>query len=163
MIDDPIVRANVVGTCLFVISATVAAVVFDGFAKSQGVAISLGLFAVGVVAFGWSYWKAVQRSRFDVMSVTELYFLVGPFIDKKVARLMNGLLTLQVVVAVVTALLRSSTPGTDGTSRPGSTLAFGVLVPVMGLGLNGVWSSHRARFPRRTSNEADRTEISPSE
>jgi hypothetical protein len=83
------------------------------------------------------------------MSVTELYFLVGPSIDRRVSRIMNGLLSIQVVVAVATALIRSSTPSADGSSTPGSSLAFGVLVPVFGLGLNGLWSSTHGRFPRR--------------
>lgn len=142
-----IVRANVIGTAIFTLSAIVAAVVFDGVAKSQGVVVALTLFGSGVVFFLWGYWRAVQRSRHDVMSVTELYFLVGPSIERRTARLMNGLLAVQVVVAVTTALVRGSTPATDGSSTPGSTLAFGVLVPVFGLGLNGLWSSAHGRFP----------------
>ena len=35
------------------------------------------LFAIGVFAFLWSYWNAVQRSRTDEISVTQLYFLMG--------------------------------------------------------------------------------------
>lgn len=144
-----IVRANVAGTIFFALSAGFAAIVFDGFAKAQAVAVSLVLFGFGVLAFLWGYWRAVQRSRRDVMSVTELYFLVGPSIDRRIARLMNGLLVAQVVIAVVAAAVRSSTPAADGTSTPGSSLAFGVLVPVFGLGLNGLWSSIHGRFPQR--------------
>ncbi len=145
-----IVRWNMWGTALFTVSAGAAALVFEGFAKTQGVVVSLALFGLGVVLFLWGYWRAVQRSRSDVMSVTELYFLVGPSIEKRTARIMNAMLAIQVIVAVTTAIIRGSTPAADGTSTPGSTLAFGVLVPTFGLGLNGLWSSMYGRFPRRS-------------
>jgi len=144
-----ILRLDLIGTVLFVGSALLATIVFDGFARTQGVAVSLAMFAVGVVVFLLGYWRAVQRSRHDSMSVTELYFLVGPHIDRKVSRLMNSLLGVQVLVAVATALIRSSTPASDGSQTPGSTLAFGILVPVFGLGLNGLWASTHGRFPPR--------------
>lgn len=149
MIGPGIIRANIAGTAVFSVSAVLAAVVFEGIAKTQAIVISLILFGIGVLLFLWGYWRAVQRSRRDVMSVTELYFLVGPFIDKREARIMNSLLTIQVAVAIATALVRGSTPSAEGTSTPGSTLAFGVLVPTFGLALNGMWSSAHGRFPRR--------------
>lgn len=144
-----IVRLNLVGTLVFIASAVVATVVFDGVAKTQGVVVSLALFGSGVVFFLWGYWRAIQRSRHDSMSVTELYFLVGPHVDRRVSRVMNSLLGVQVIVAVATALARSSTPASDGSQTPGSTLAFGVLVPVFGLSLNGLWASVHGRFPPR--------------
>jgi hypothetical protein len=49
-----------------------------------------------------------------------------------------------VVVGLIGAIVRSSTDG-----RAGSTLAFGVLVPIFGLGLNGLWSSRLGVFPPR--------------
>lgn len=152
--NDGIVRLNMAGTILFTVSAVLAAVVFEGVWKSQGVVVALALFGAGVIAFVSGYWRAVQRSRRDVMAVTELYFLVGPHVDTRTARIMNGLLVIQVTVAVATALSRSSTPGADGTSSPGSTLAFGVLAPVFGLGLNGLWSSVHGRFPPRQRHES---------
>jgi hypothetical protein len=149
MNGSAIVRLNVVGTLVFIGSSLIATIVFDGVAKTQGVVVSLALFGSGVVFFLWGYWRAVQRSRHDSMSVTELYFLVGPHVDRPVSRVMNSLLGVQVVFAVATAIARSSTPASDGTQTPGSTLAFGVLVPVFGLGLNGMWASAHGRFPPR--------------
>jgi hypothetical protein len=49
-----------------------------------------------------------------------------------------SLLAAQVVVAVATA-----------AARPFTTLAFGVLVPVFGVGLNGLWAARHGRFPPR--------------
>ena len=149
-----IIRLNVIGTVLFIVSAGIASIIFDGIAKTQGVVVSLALFGSGVVFFLWGYWRAVQRSRHDSMSVTELYFLVGPHVDRRVSRAMNSLLAIQVVVAVAAALVRSSTPGADGTTTPGSTLAFGVLVPVFGLSLNGLWASAHGHFPARARTQS---------
>lgn len=145
-----IVQANLIGTAVFTVSATVAAVVFDGFARVQGVVVALALFAIGTFTFLWGYWTAVQRSRTEEMAVSELYFLLGPAIPSSVRRWMNGALIVQTVVSLVTALAR---PTTDG--RAGSTLAFGVLVPMLGLGLNGLWAAKYGAFgPRRLKNTA---------
>ena len=146
-----IVRFNVGGTLVFAGSATLAAVIFDGFAKVQGVVVSLVLFAAGVCAFIWGYWSAVQRSRTHEMSVAELYFLLGPAIPGPVKRIMNISLVAQTGIALATALARGSTPssGLEGGSSPGSTLAFGVLVPMLGLGLNGLWAATHGDFPLR--------------
>lgn len=145
-----IVRLNLVGTAIFTLSSVLAAVVFDGWIKVQGVVVALGTFAVGVAVFLWGYWTAVQRSRRDEMAVAELYFLMGGSIPRRVKRLMNGCLVVQTVVALATALARPTTPGSPGSgSTTGSTLAFGVLVPVLGLGLNGLWAAIHGRFPPR--------------
>jgi len=147
-----IVRLDVVGTALFSVSAVLAAVVFDGPAKVQGVVVDLALFTVGVAAFLWGYWVAVQRSRQDELSVAELYFLLGAAVPRDVKRTMNLCLVAQSLVAVGTAVSRLSTPSSTATSgsSPGSSLAFGVLVPMFGLGLNGLWAAIHGTFaPRR--------------
>lgn len=151
-----IVVVDLVATAVFVVSATWATVAFEGMAKVQGVVVSLALFAVGIATFLWGYWTAVQRSRTIEMSVAELYFLLGPAVPRHVTWWMNGALIAQTVVAVTTAIVRPSTPAADGGSTAGSTLAFGVLVPVLGLGLNGLWAaSHGAFGPRRRVESSD--------
>ncbi len=148
-----IVRVDVMGTALFSVSSVVAAVVFDGWFKVQGVVVALGLFAVGVVAFLWGYWAAVQRSRRDELAVAELYFLLGAAIPTRVKRVMNSCLGVQTVVSLATALARPTTPADSASgSTAGSTLAFGVLVPVLGLGLNGLWAALHGRFPPRRAS-----------
>lgn len=145
-----IVRVNVVGTALFAVSAVVAAVIFEGTAKTQGVAVALGLFTVGIAAFIWGYWTAVQRSREEEISVAELYFLLGKAIPKRIKIIMHSCLAAQCIVALATALARPNTleNGAENSSR-GSTLAFGVLVPVLGLGLNGLWAATHGTFGQR--------------
>ena len=141
---DPIVELNLWATALFVAGTVAAAVVFEQPFTGLSVVVDLGCFAIGVVAFLWGYWSAVQRSRRDEISVVGMYFLVGKVAPDPVARRMNGALIVQSVAGLAGALAR---PNTDG--KPGSTLAFGILVPMLGLGLNGLWAAHKGAFPRR--------------
>jgi len=53
-------------------------------------------------------------------------------------------LAAQTLVGIACAIAR---PSTDGKS--GSVLAFGVLVPMLGLGLNGLWASTHGAFAQR--------------
>ena len=160
-----LLRFNVLATAFFGVSAIVAAVVFDGVAKTQGVVVALALFTVGIATFLWGYWTAVQRSREQEISVAELYFLMGQAIPKKVKVVMHSCLTAQCVVAVATALARPNTlqEGAESSSR-GSTLAFGVLVPVLGLGLNGLWAATYGTFgARRLKGETSPSESHPDD
>ena len=145
-----LVKCNLALTGLFVAMSIVAAVTFASPWKTVGVVVSLGCFSVGIVAFLWGYWTAVQRSRTDNISVAALYFLVDNCAPKSIARLMNSALGVQVVVAVATAISRTTTDG-----RAGSTLAFGVLAPMMGLGLNGLWGATYGSFAPRQFNDSD--------
>ncbi len=146
-----LIKCNLALTAVFVAMSIVAAVTFTAPWKTIGVAVSLGCFSVGIVAFLWGYWTAVQRSRTDNISVAALYFLVDNCAPQSVARLMNGALAVQVVVAVATAISRTTTDG-----RTGSTLAFGVLAPMMGLGLNGLWGATHGTFaPRQFDNSTE--------
>ena len=144
-----LIKCNLVLTGLFVTSSVIAAVTFTSPWKTVGVVVSLGCFSVGIVAFLWGYWTAVQRSRTDNISVAALYFLVDKCAPQSVARQMNCALGVQVVVAVATAISRTTTDG-----RAGSTLAFGVLVPMMGLGLNGLWGATYGTFAPRQFNDS---------
>jgi hypothetical protein len=153
-----IVRANLAGTLLFVVSAVVSAVVFTKSVRLVAVVVALILFAVGVFAFLWSYWTAVQRSRVDNIAVAQLYFLSGDATPVRVKRVMNAALLVQVITSLATAIARSSTDG-----RPGSTLAFGILVPMFGLGLNGLWCATNGTFlPRQQELSPISSSVPPS-
>jgi hypothetical protein len=142
---DVVIRANLVGTLLFTVTAVLAAALFTMAWQWIAAITALVLFAVGVFAFLWSYYNAVQRSRRDAISVTGLYLLVGPPTPAAVRRTMLGLLAVQIAVAVITTFSRLEGP--DG--RAGSSLALGFLVPMLGFGLNGLWAAYHADFPRR--------------
>ena len=150
-----IIQINALLTVVFIVTSLVAVVVFDQPWKAIAVTVCLVCFSVGVVAFLWGYWTAVQRSREDEISVAALYFLVDGAAPSRVSRILNGLLLVQVVVAIATAIARSSTDG-----KAGSTLAFGILVPMMGLGVNGLWASAHGKFSPRISLQ---TEAMPQE
>ena len=137
--------ADVVGTVAFSITAVTAAIVFSTAAQWVGAITAMSLFAVGIFAFLWSYWTAVQRSRHEQIGVMQMYFLLGDPTPSRVRRIMLLLLVVQVVVAAVTALARSEAE--DGT--PGTSLAVGILVPMFGLGLNGLWCALHGVFPPR--------------
>ena len=140
-----IVKADIAATALFAATATFAAVVFSTAAQWVGAVTAMVLFTIGVFAFLWSYWNAVQRSRTDVISVTGLYLLLGDATPSRVRRVMLGTLLIQVVIAVTTTFARLDGP--DG--KPGSSLALGFLVPMLGFGLNGLWAAYHADFPSR--------------
>ena len=144
-----IVRADAAATAWFVVTAVVSAVVFDGAVLWIGAITALSLFLVGMVAFLWSFWNAVQRSRGESIAVTQLYFLVGGVAPVRIRNAMNALLAVQVLVGLGTALVRPN--AADGT--PGSALALGVRVPMFGLGLNGLWAAYHGSYAERTPDD----------
>ncbi|MEO7556029.1 MAG: hypothetical protein ABIV94_05435 [Acidimicrobiales bacterium] len=131
-----IVTGSFMGTGLYVVVAVLATVAPDGFGALLA-AVALALFAAGVAAFLWSYAIAVGRSRVDAIGIGGLYFLSGSA-PRAVRLRLLGALALEVVVAVATASI-----------RPFTALAFGVLVPVFGLGLTGLWGARHGLFPPR--------------
>lgn len=146
---DVIIRLNIAGTLLFVATSTAAAVLFTTGWQWVGAITALVLFLVGIAAFLWSFWNAVQRSRGEQVAVTQLYFLSGGVAPSPVRRIMLSLLLVQCVAGLATALARPNQP--DGS--PGTSLALGVLVPVFGFGLNGLWAAFHGRFDERVDDD----------
>ena len=142
---DVIVLANVVGTVAFVITATTAAIVFSTASQWVGAITAMGLFAIGVFAFLWSFYNAVQRSREEEISVTQVYLLLGTPTPPRVRWPMLAMLLVQCVTAMATALARPDGP--EGS--PGSSLAVGILVPMFGIGMNGLWGAFHGVFGPR--------------
>jgi hypothetical protein len=152
---DAIVQVNLVLTAVFAATAAYAAAVFSTPAQWVGAVTAMVLFAIGVFAFLWSYWNAVQRSRADEISVTQLYMLMGDAIPAPVRRTMNLTLLVQFAVAIATTLARPNGP--DG--NPGSSLAVGFLVPMLGFGLNGLWAVYHGNFATRADVHTSHHEI----
>jgi hypothetical protein len=113
-------------------------VVLLGPVRYVHVAVVLGMFVLGCLFFLRAYWTAVQRSRSVEIGIGGLFFLAGPTAPRAVKRTMNWSLGVQSLVAVAAA-----------SARPFTTLAFGVLAPMWGLGLNGIWGATYGRFGRR--------------
>lgn len=134
----PVLRATVVGTALFVVVASLATAFPDALAVPN-VVVDLVLFAAGCVAFVVALLRAADRSRREVLDLPGLFWLMGSA-PPPPKRLLRGAFLVQVVVAVVTASI-----------RPFTALAFGILVPVYGLGLIGLWAAREGTFPPRRS------------
>ncbi len=139
-------QANLLGTAVFALTSIIAAITFGGSERTVAAIVSLGLFFAGIVAFAWSFWNAVQRSRTEMVAVTQLYLLLGTVAPQSVRRPMLAALLVQFVVGLVTAIGRANAP--DGS--PGTSLALGVLVPVFGFGLNGLWAAFHGEYRERT-------------
>jgi hypothetical protein len=77
--------------------------------------------------------------------VTQLYLLTGGVATPLVRRTMLSALAMQCLTGLGTALARPNT--TEG--RAGTSLALGVLVPVFGFGLNGLWAAYHGRYSER--------------
>jgi len=60
---------------------------------------------------------------------------------------------LMLLWLVLDAASDSGFSSTDG--KTGSVLAFGVLVPMLGLGLNGFWASRHGAFDERSAPHGD--------
>jgi hypothetical protein len=145
-----IARVHAALTGAFVGVTLVAAWGFAPWQRSLVTAVDLGLFVGGTAAFLWSFAVAVGRSRTEEISVAALYLLGGGIVPRRLALAMHACLALQVVVGLGAAIARSSTDG-----RPGSALAFGVLVPVLGVGLNGVLAVRHGTFGLRDTGRGD--------
>jgi hypothetical protein len=118
--------------------ATLAALPVVGPLRYLHAGLSLVLFLGGCAAFFRAYWVAVQRSRECEIGIGGLFFLAGDTAPAPVRRSMNAALAAQVVVSLAGSAL-----------QPFSSLAFGVLVPMAGLGLNGLWGSAHGHFAAR--------------
>jgi hypothetical protein len=123
------------GTVLFSATA-VGATVFEAL-RPVAAAVALSLFAIGCVVFLVAFGTAVERSRVEAIGIGGLYFLVGSA-PSTVQRSLLGSVVVEVVVGLVTAGIRMFT-----------SLAFGTLVPMFGLGLAGLWAARYGRFGSR--------------
>jgi hypothetical protein len=162
MADDPakptrsrVIGVDLAGTALFVVAVLIA-VPFRShrFAQFLIGGVSMALFAVGVASTLWAYARALERSRVEEVGVANLYLLTGPTAPKPVRRVMTAALTTQIVAAVVGAWV-----GVVGLGEGElNALAFGVLVPMFGIGMNGVWAALHGSYGPRVGRAVSRTE-----
>ena len=139
MKGQAIVRVSWAGTAAVAITAIPAAAA-DSW-MGQAVAVDLLLFVGGIAIFLWAYGIAVGRSRENEIGIGGLYFLQGTA-PADVRNQLLGSLAAQTVIALATAGLRPFTP-----------LAFGILVPVWGLGLSGFWGARYGTFGPRVPTQ----------
>ncbi|MFM8815921.1 MAG: hypothetical protein ACKOE0_07930, partial [Actinomycetes bacterium] len=85
-----IVKINASLTAVFVVVTVLAVMVFSAPLRRLVAIVDLVLFAIGVAAFIWGYFSAVQRSRNDEISVAALFLLIDGAATKSVMRVMNA-------------------------------------------------------------------------
>lgn len=133
-------RASWIGTAAFVVTAIAAAVAPSAF-EPVALVVAIVLFAGGCGVFLWSLIVAAGRSRTDQLELAQIWFMTGPPTPREAKRSLLGALAVQVVVALATA-----------GARPYTSLAAGVLVPMWGLGLCGLWAGRYGTFPPRAAD-----------
>ena len=141
-----LVRLDVVATALFaVVCALALALRHRGWVEALFVTVSLVLFAVGVVTSLVAYASAVERSRTADISVGSLFMLAGKVAPTAVKRTMYLCWAVQIVAAFVVGIVGATGLGTGQRN----VLAFGALVPMLGVGLHGLWAVRHGTFEAR--------------
>ena len=136
VVGRALIGASWAGTIVFTVTAVIATIDPDSLGV-PAVVVSVILFGAGSVAMFWAFLIAVQRSRTDLIGMGGLYFGVGSAPRSVRWQLMSSL-GVQLAVAFITASIRVFT-----------SLAFGILVPVWGLGLAGLWCARHGEFALR--------------
>ena len=144
--NSRIVRADLAGTVVFLAAVAIGAPFKqDRWAQVIVIVVSVALFAAGVAASLWAYARALELSRVRNIGVANLFLLTGPTAPKTVKRLMSWALTAQVVIAILGASI-----GVSGLEKSQlNPLAFGVLVPMFGIGMNGAWAARYGSYGPR--------------
>ena len=131
--DSWLIRGSWIGTVAFTITA-VAAAIRPAWFNIVALAVALVLFAIGIVTMLWAFAIAVNRSRVDAIGVGGLFFGAGST-PRSVRWHILGALAIQTVVGLGTA-----------SARPFTSLAFGTLVPIFGIGMMGFWTARNGEF-----------------
>ena len=114
-------------------------------AQVMAIVVSVVLFAVGVFTTLQAYVSALDRSRVHEIGVANLYLLTGTTAPPTVKRTMMWALGVQVIVSLVAASF-----GVSGLEENDlNALAFAVLVPMYGIGMNGAWAARYGSFGPR--------------
>lgn len=132
------VRISQWATAVFALTA-IAAVPF-GFARAVAGAVAITLFGAGTLAMCVALVIAAGRSRTAQIEIGGLFFLTGTAAPADVRRSLLVCLLAQVAVGLATA-----------GARPFTSSALGVLVPIAGLGLMGLWGARHGTFPERVA------------
>ena len=150
-----VVRLDLVGTAAFLIALSIAVPLrTHRFAQFVIGGVSMVLFAIGVVTTLWAYTRALDRSRVEEVGVANLYLLTGDTAPKTVGRTMSLALAVQVVAAIAGAWI-----GVVGLDKGQlNALAFGVLVPMFGVGMNGVWAARHGSYGPRIGKAVSPTD-----
>ena len=127
-----IVRSSWIVNGIFVVTAVPAALGADAF-DDVAVGTALALFAISIPVWIYAFVRAVVRTtRGDDIVVASLFFLQGSAPRRVQVHLLTAV-GVSIVVAAAT-----------GAANP-----FGVLVPMLPLGLVGLWGARHGTYPPR--------------
>jgi hypothetical protein len=132
-----LVNTAFLGTGALVATSIAAAAAPETFGNVHA-ALSIGLFVLGTAAMLWAYALGVARSRLELITIPGLFFLAGDVAPRATRRALRVATGVEVVVVVAAASV-----------RPYTEVAFGVLAPMFGLGLMGMWGGRHGDFPER--------------
>jgi hypothetical protein len=140
-----LIRLSWIGTVVFVAATGVALV--TGAGQAALIVVSIVLFLAGAGAFAAAYLIAVGRSRYDAIGMGGLFFLAGTA-PRSVQRHLLGSFAVELVVALATASVGLAMAPVEAANP----LAFGILTPLYGLGIAGLWGARYGTFaPRRSA------------
>jgi hypothetical protein len=150
-----VIRLDLAGTAAFLAALSVAVTLrTHRFAQFLIGGVSMVLFAIGVTTTLWAYTRALDRSRVEEVGVANLYLLTSETAPKLVKRLMSAALIIQIVAAMAGAWI-----GVVGLDKGQlNALAFGVLVPMFGIGMNGVWAARHGSYGPRLGKAVSPTD-----
>lgn len=131
-----LVRLSWVAT--FALAVSAAGAIASSSLRVPVLVLHAAMFVAGCVLFLWAYAVAIRRSRLVQVDVVGVYFLAGGSAPPAVRRQLLGSLGAQVVISIAAA-----------AARPFTSLAAAILVPVVGLGLTGLWGARHGTFPPR--------------
>ncbi len=137
-----LVNAAFAGTGALVATSAAGAALPDTFGLVHA-GLSVFLFAIGTAALLWAYALGVSRSRTDLITVPGLFFLSGDAAPGSIRRALRAAVAVEVVAVVAAASI-----------RPFTEVAFGILAPMFGLGLMGVWGGRYGEFAPRPPKQA---------
>jgi hypothetical protein len=144
--SEHILRATWVATAVLAVTAVLALVGPDALEVLYA-AVGIAFFVAGCATFVWGYAIAVGRSRTEVLSVIGIFFLSGAA-PRDVRVRLTGALVAQSAIVVIAAAI-----------RPYTAVAFGVLAPMLGLGLMGLWGARYGTFPARDDERGRRPAV----
>ena len=134
-----LIRASWAGTLAF--TALAAGSVPLAGLRGVATAVSLLLFATGSLLFLAAVAVAAGRSRTDAIGIGGLFFLAGSTAPPPVRRSLMLSLAVETVVGVAAA-----------SARPFTSQAFGILVPIFGLSVAGLWGARHGSFAPRAGD-----------
>ena len=99
-----IVHFDVVGTVVIVVVG-ILGLTSAALAKSVLVPVAAAAAVIGIAGFVWSYFGAVERSRTNEISVSQLYGTAGTVAPPAVKRRLQWSLWVQIAVAIVVMVM----------------------------------------------------------